>query len=82
MAKIAQTSLFEWSQIEASSDLDRLSLVLSALPDEKIMQALEHRRNRGRNDYPVRPTWNAIIAGIVSSIIACCSKEMIKTDGL
>jgi len=84
MAKIAQPSLFDWSQIEASSDLDRLSLVLSALPDEKIMQALEHRRNRGRNDYPVRPTWNAIIAGIVFNhpTMALLRRELLRNAEL
>ena len=29
------------------------------------MALLEARRGKGRNDYPVRPTWNALIAGIV-----------------
>ena len=29
------------------------------------MSYLESRRGRGRDDYPVRPMWNAVIAGIV-----------------
>jgi hypothetical protein len=29
------------------------------------MRYLEERRGRGRDDYPIRPTWNALIAGIV-----------------
>jgi hypothetical protein len=39
--------------------------VLAALPDEDLVAFLEARRGRGRDDYPVRPMWNAVIAGIV-----------------
>jgi hypothetical protein len=65
MAKIAQKRLFTWKQIDATSDLERLRLVLEALPDEEFVSFLELRRDRGRDDYPIRPTWNALIAGIV-----------------
>lgn len=65
MATIPQTKLFDWRQIDGASDLDRLRLVLSVLPDEEFMVFLEQRRDRGRDDYPVRPTWNALLAGIV-----------------
>ena len=65
LATIPQPFLFSWQQIDASSDLDRLRLVLSALPDEPLVRFLEQRRGRGRDDYPVRPMWNALVAGIV-----------------
>lgn len=65
MAMIPQSSLFGWDQIEAASDLDRLRLVLSVLPDERLMRCLEELRGKGRNDYPIRATWNAVLAGIV-----------------
>jgi len=65
MATIIQPYLFSWKEIEADSDLNRLLLVLSALPDEDFIILLERRRGRGRNDYPIRPTWNAMLAGIV-----------------
>jgi hypothetical protein len=65
MARIPQTRLFDWKQIDAASDLDRLRLVLDVLPDEELVSLLEQRRDRGRDDYPIRPTWNALIAGIV-----------------
>jgi hypothetical protein len=35
------------------------------MPDEKLVSFLEQRRGRGRDDYPIRPMWNAVIAGIV-----------------
>ena len=65
MARIAQINLFSWKNIEASSDLIRLDLILSVIPDESLMQDLETRRGKGRNDYPVRAMWNALLAGVV-----------------
>jgi hypothetical protein len=54
-----------WDVVEAASEHDRLRLVFSVLPDELFMQFLEKRRGHGRNDYPIRPMWNALIAGVV-----------------
>ena len=65
MAIIPQTELFRWNQVEAASDLDRLRMVLSALPDEPLMRVLEAERNGRRDDYPIRAVWNSVIAGIV-----------------
>lgn len=65
MATLPQPWLFSWKEIDAASDLDRLLLVLGAMPDEKLVSFLEQRRGKGRDDYPIRPMWNAIIAGIV-----------------
>jgi len=65
MAIIPQKELFSWEKIDQASDLDRLGLVLSVLPDEDLMVHLEHGRGRGRNEYPIRPCWNALVAGIV-----------------
>jgi len=65
MAIIAQKKLFGWKEIEELGDLDRLRLVLQWLPDEPLMQALEHKRGKGRDEYPVRGIWNTVIAGVV-----------------
>lgn len=65
MAILPQRQLFDWKQIEADSDINRLMLVLRSLPDEDLMRTLEKLRDKGRDDYPVRATWNALIAGIV-----------------
>ena len=65
MAKIKEPFLFSWREVEAESDLDRLRLVFEHLPDEELMQKLEGHRGQGRNDYPIRPVWNSILAGIV-----------------
>ena len=59
------TSLFSWDAVEARSDLDRFYLVRDHLPDEAIIAALEAKRGQGRDDFPVRAMWNALLAGMV-----------------
>lgn len=39
--------------------------MLQHMPDEELMRELEKDRGHGRDDYPVRGMWNAILAGIV-----------------
>lgn len=65
MAIIAQKNLFSWNQIEVSSDLERLKLVIKVIGDESLMQKLEKIRKGKRDDYPVRAVWNSILSGIV-----------------
>jgi len=67
VATIPQPQLFQWHEIDTASDLDRLKLVLVALSlvDESLVSYLEAKRGKGRDDYPIRPMWNALIAGIV-----------------
>jgi len=65
MAKLLVPYLFKWEQVEAKSDLERLRLVLEHLPDEELMKKLESYRDKGRDDYPIRPVWNSVLAGIV-----------------
>ena len=65
MAIISQLRIFGWEEIEELGDLERLRLVLEYMPDEKLMRQLEKERYKGRDDYPIRAMWNAILAGIV-----------------
>jgi len=65
VANIIQPYIFSWQDVDADSDLGRLKLVLDSLPDEEIVSTLERKRANGCNTYPIRPTWNAVIAGIV-----------------
>lgn len=65
MASIAQMRLFRWNQIDASSDLQRLRLVLEAMPDEELMRTLEGERKGRRDDYPIRAVWNSLLAGVI-----------------
>jgi hypothetical protein len=64
MAQIAAV-LFAWDAVEARSDLERFYLVRDHLPDSDLIAALEAKRGLGRDDYPVIPMWNAIVAGVV-----------------
>ena len=65
MAIIPQLSLFAWEEIEELGDLERLRLVIEYMPDEQLMMVLEKERGKGRDDYPIRAMWNALLAGIV-----------------
>ena len=65
MAKLLAPYLFTWREVEAKSDIERLMLVLGHLPDEGLMRKLEEHRKWGRDDYPIRPVWNSVLAGIV-----------------
>ncbi len=65
MAKLVAPYLFTWKDVGAKSDLERLMLVLEHLPDERLMQTLEEQRKWGRDDYPIRPVWNSVLAGVV-----------------
>jgi len=60
-----QRQIFEWKELEILGDLERFRLVKEHMPDEKLMQHLERKRDRGRDDYPVRAIWNSILAGII-----------------
>jgi len=65
MAKLMTPYLFTWQEVEARSDLERLRLALDHIGDEELMRKLEEHRKWGRNEYPIRPVWNSVLAGIV-----------------
>lgn len=65
MAHIIAPRFFSWNEVEARSDLDRFYLVRDNLPDEEIITELEDNRRNGRDDYPVRAMWNALLSGVV-----------------
>lgn len=84
MAILPQPVLFQWNDIDAASDLDRLRLVLRCIPDEELMRALEKWRNNGRDEYPVRCVWNAILAGVVFQhpSVASLRRELLRNAEL
>lgn len=65
MAIILQKQIFGWKDVDELGDLERLLLVITALPDEALMKKLERERGNGRNEYPIRAIWNSLLAGIV-----------------
>ena len=44
MATIPEPSLFRWDCVDQLGDLERLPLMLDAIPDEPLMQLLERQR--------------------------------------
>ncbi|MCK4423518.1 MAG: transposase [Candidatus Omnitrophica bacterium] len=62
---IVEKSLFGWRDADSEGDLYRLRMMMELLPDEILMKFMELFRGRGRNDYPIRPVWNSILAGIL-----------------
>ena len=85
MASIAQKQLFVWSDIEELGGLERLKLILEALPDEELMAALEDERGpSGINKYPIRAVWNSILAGVVyeHATVESLRRELMRNPSL
>ena len=81
MAKvIIQQNLFNWKEIEAATDLERLEMVLEAIPDEGLMRKLEAARMGRRDDNPIRAMWNSLLAAIVYEhpSIASLRRELLR----
>jgi len=84
MAKLLAPYLFRWREVEAKSDLERLMLVLEYLPDEGLMRKLEEQRKGSRDDYPIRPVWNSVLAGVVyqHSSVESLRRELLRNGEL
>ncbi|MFI4912422.1 MAG: DDE transposase, partial [Sedimentisphaeraceae bacterium JB056] len=64
MAIIQNKNIFSWKNFDNIGDLERFKLLLSYIPDEKLMRTLEKHRGNGRNDYPIRAIWNSLLAAV------------------
>ena len=62
---IPQMSLFDESEFEELGDLERLQMVLGALPDAALIAKLYKIRGNGRNDWPCEAMWNSFIASFL-----------------
>ena len=84
MTAKAGRSLFSWDDVERLPDLRRLEFVLRHLPDENLLRALNERRGRGRDDYPVAPMWRALVAGVAFQhpSIAALVRELRRNPAL
>ena len=65
MKIITQISLFDDTQNENLGDLERLQKVFDNLPDEKLIQKLKEKREKGRNEWTVEAMWNSFIASFI-----------------
>jgi hypothetical protein len=84
LAKIIQQKIFSWKNVDASGELERLKMVIEAIPDDRLMKALEGERKGRRDDYPIRQVWNSILAGIVYQHISIESlrRELLRNGEL
>jgi hypothetical protein len=62
---IPQISLFGEDENEELGDLERLKMLLAALPDGKLISKLYKIRGKGRNDWPCEAMWNSFIASFL-----------------
>jgi hypothetical protein len=65
MSILPQPFLFSWREVDATSEIFRLTRLLDVLPDQPLLDALERQRAGRRNDYPLRALWRALLAAIV-----------------
>ena len=65
MKIITQISLFDDTQNENLGDLERLQKVFDNLPDEKLIQKLKEKREKGRNEWTVEAMRNSFIASFI-----------------
>lgn len=84
MSILPQPSLFSWQDVEATSELTRLTRLLDVLPDQPLLDALEAERAGKRNDYPLAALWRALLAGIVFGhpSLASLSRELARNGQL
>ena len=84
MSILPQASLFSWQEVEATSEITRLTRLLDALPDQPLLDALEAERAGKRNDYPLAALWRALLAGIVFGhpSLASLSRELARNGQL
>ena len=58
--------LFAWSELEDSPSLKTSRAVLSSLPDQPLLDALQTARGHGRSDYPLE-----VLGGVVLLSVLC-----------
>lgn len=62
---IIQAPLFDFEAFIADKGNDRLTMILEAIPAERLIAALEREHWTGRKGYSVRGMWSALIAGVL-----------------
>ena len=65
---ILQQPLLDFNDFFTLDQSDRLILVLQTINAEPLLLALDHSSDLGRDGYPARLLWSALIAGVVYRI--------------
>ncbi len=81
---LPQKNLFSWQEVEATSEISRLTRLLDTLPDEGLIAVIEAERAGRRNDYPLAAMWRALLAAIVfgHGSLASLSRELARNGQL
>jgi len=84
MSILPQANLFSWQEVEATSEIERLTRLLDALADRPLLAALAAERRGKRNDYPLVALWRALLAAIVFGhpSLASLSRELARNGQL
>jgi Transposase DDE domain/Transposase domain (DUF772) len=83
--KIAITKpLFAWDALEDSPSLLSLRLLLEAIPDQALLEALRSSRGKGRDDYPVEVLWGTLLLSIALRHVSvdACLEELRRNPAL
>jgi hypothetical protein len=83
--KIAITKpLFAWDALEDSPSLKSLRLLLEAIPDHALLEALRASRGKGRDDYPVEILWGTLVLSIALRHVSvdACLEELKRNPAL
>jgi hypothetical protein len=83
--KIAITKpLFAWDALEDSPSLQSLRLLLEAIPDQALLEALRASRGKGRDDYPVEVLWGTLLLSIALRHVSvdACLEELRRNPAL
>jgi hypothetical protein len=57
--------LFAWDCLEDSPSLKTVRQALRLIPDAALLAALQQARGKGRDDYPVRVLWGAVLLTVL-----------------
>lgn len=83
--KIAITKpLFAWDALEDSPSLQSLRLLLEAIPDQALLEALRAARGKGRDDYPVEVLWGSLVLAIALRHVSteACLEDLKRNPAL
>ncbi|OWK34375.1 transposase [Fimbriiglobus ruber] len=61
----ANKPLFAWDELQHSPTLATIRAALEAIPDAPLLHALQQRRHRGCDTYPVRVLWGVLLLAIL-----------------
>jgi Transposase DDE domain/Transposase domain (DUF772) len=83
--KIAVTRpLFAWDALEDSPSLQSIRILLEAIPDQTLLEALRAARGKGRDDYPVEVLWGTLLLAIALRHVStdACLEELKRNPAL